>query len=275
MNWMEDELAAPPTTMGTWVRFAARGAVFISICAICLLILVVLRQFERLIWGARRPLTSYLVQFVCRCFFGVTGIRHKVSGTPMVEKGVVVSNHSSWIDIFSLAVAKRIFYVSKAEVRGWPGIGILARATGTIFINRDRREAKLHQQVLSERLRLGHKLLFFPEGTSTDSIHILPFKTTLFASLFDPELHDTMYVQPVTLVYRAPKDQDRRFYGWWGDMGFGEHLVTVFGARHQGMVEVIYHPALKVEDFADRKALSHACEALVRSGLPEGFEKID
>ena len=269
MTWMEDELPPPDFTAGTWIRFALRAIAFIAVCGTCLILLVILRQVERLIWGARRPVTAYLVQFVCWWFFIVTGLKYRITGTPMGQKGIIVANHVAWLDIFSLSVAKRIFYVSKAEVRGWPGIGILARATGTIFINRDRREAKQHQEVLSTRLKLSHKLLFFPEGTSTDGVHILPFKTTLFQSLFDPELRDEMYVQPVTLVYRAPDGQDLRFYGWWGDMSFGTHLIMVFGAGKQGSVDIIYHAPLKVADFPDRKALAHASEAMVRRGMPK------
>ncbi|WP_367998774.1 lysophospholipid acyltransferase family protein, partial [Photobacterium sanguinicancri] len=54
----------------------------------------------------------------------------------MKQHGAVVANHSSWLDIFALNARKRIYFVSKAEVAKWPGIGWLARATGTVFINR-------------------------------------------------------------------------------------------------------------------------------------------
>ncbi|HHB81825.1 MAG TPA: 1-acyl-sn-glycerol-3-phosphate acyltransferase, partial [Aliiroseovarius sp.] len=67
----------------------------------------------------------------------------------------------------------------------------------------------------------------------------------------------------------APKGEDRRFYGWWGDMEFGPHLLHVLGARRQGGVELVYHPPLKVSEFADRKALAKAAEVAVRSALPE------
>ena len=187
----------------------------------------------------------------------------------MTQRGAVVSNHVAWLDIFTHNARKRIYFVSKAEVAKWPGIGWLARATGTVFINRDPREAKLQQAVFEGRLLAGHKLLFFPEGTSTDGRRVLPFKTTLFQAFFTPDLVHGMYIQPVTLIYRAPKGADKRFYGWWGDMAFGPHLLQVLAAWPQGSVTVKYHPPLKVDDFADRKALAAAAEAAVRSGLPE------
>jgi len=129
----------------------------------------------------------------------------------MVGSGAVVANHSSWLDIFALNASKRIYFVSKSEVAGWPGIGWLARATGTVFIARDRKEARGQIEVFRQRLSQGHKLLFFPEGTST---------------FFDDALRDGLSIQPVSVVYMAPKGLDPRHYGWWGDMEFGTHLLA-------------------------------------------------
>jgi lyso-ornithine lipid O-acyltransferase len=147
----------------------------------------------------------------------------------MRERGAVVANHSSWMDIFALNARKRVYFVSKAEVARWPGIGWLARATGTVFINRDPKEARAQQTVFEARLKAGHKLLFFPEGTSTDGQRILPFKSTLFGAFFAPDLRDILWVQPVTVIYTAPPGEDPRFYAWWGDMSFGGHLLKDAG----------------------------------------------
>ena len=113
------------------------------------------------------------------------GLRMSVRGTPMSHPGAVVANHSSWLDIIVLNAAKRVFFVSKAEVSSWPGIGFLANITGTVFIRRERRDSKLQKNLFQTRLGLGHKLLFFPEGTSTDSLRVLPFKSTLFAAFLN------------------------------------------------------------------------------------------
>jgi len=145
----------------------------------------------------------------------------------------------------------------------------VARLTGTVFIKRDRREARAQTAIFAERLGLGHRLLFFPEGSSTDGMRVLLFKSTLFESFFNLDEAQPMQVQPVTLIYDAPSDQDRRFYGWWGDMSFGGHLVQVLGAPRQGGVTVLYHAPLRVADFTDRKTLAAAAEAAVRSGMPQ------
>ena len=106
-----------------------------------LAILLALRLIERPIWGQRRPLTPFITQAVCRTAFVILGIRYRTEGQAMQGPGAAVANHSSWLDIFALNARKRIYFVSKAEVAGWPGIGWLAKATGTVFSRSDPREA--------------------------------------------------------------------------------------------------------------------------------------
>ena len=232
----------------------------------CLLILFAVRLVERPLFGLDRPITPWITQFVCRNAFRLMGIRFSTTGHLMRERGAVVANHSSWLDIFALNARKRIYFVSKAEVAGWPGIGWLARATGTVFIERNRAHARAHTNMFRDRLLVGHKLLFFPEGTSTDGLRVLPFKTTLFAAFYADGLEEVCFIQPVSVCYHAPPGADPRYYGWWGDMGFGEHLIHTLSTWRQGRAELRYHTPLRVADYPNRKALAAACEASVREG---------
>ena len=263
----------PPITLMGWVRVVIRALVLAVLVFGGLIILLVVRLVERPLYGLDRPWTPHITQFVCWGAFRVLGIVHQVQGTPMAARGAVVANHTSWLDIFALNVAKRIYFVSKSEVAGWPGIGWLARATGTVFIERNPSRAHEQTKLFEARLLAGHKLLFFPEGTSTDGLQVLPFKTTLFQAFFEPNLHDAISVQPVTVIYKSPAGTDPRFYGWWGDMSFGAHLLTTLAPARQGNVTVIYHTPLLVADYADRKALALACERAVEAAHSTGLVK--
>lgn len=201
--------------------------------------------------------------------FRILGLPVEHQGAPMTEPGIIVANHSTWLDIFALNAGGPLYFVSKAEVARWPGIGWLARATGTVFVNRERREARAQTSVFEARLAAGHRLLLFPEGTSSDGQRVLPFKPTLFAAVFSPVLPG-LSVQPVSVVYDAPPDREARHYGWWGDMDFGPHLLQILATRPQGKIEVIWHPPLAVADYPDRKALAATSEALVRGAHPKG-----
>jgi len=272
VTWEGDAPPPPPRKLdlGDWLRVIRRGGPMLLLLAICFPLLLLLRLPERLVFGLNRPVTPFITQFVCIWSCRLMGLRRRVIGAPMAQRGAFVANHSSWLDIFTLNASKRLYFVSKAEVRGWAGIGWLARGTGTVFIRRDRAEAAAQTRLFEDRLRAGHKLLFFPEGTSTDSRRVLPFKTTLFAAFFSDRLRDILWVQPITLRYHAPEGADPRFYGWWGEMEFGASLLQILAAPRQGAVDVIYHAPLKVSEFADRKPLARAAEAKVRAGFDSG-----
>ena len=250
-----------------YLRAVLRGVPLIVLITVCLVLLLLVRLIERPLCGAGRPVTPYITQFVCRNAFRILGIGYIVEGTPMAGPGAVVANHSSWLDIFALNASKRIYFVSKDEVAGWPGIGALAKATGTVFIKRDRRQAVAQIDVFRSRLAAGHKLLFFPEGTSTDGLRVLPFKPTLFAAFFDPALRQSLMLQAVSVIYHEPDGADRRFYGWWGDMALAPHLLSTLAARKQGRIVVRYHDPVRLTDHDDRKSLAKTLEDRVRSGL--------
>ncbi|MDD8023749.1 MAG: lysophospholipid acyltransferase family protein [Paracoccaceae bacterium] len=268
-TWAGPPAPAPrPIGLRGGLRALRRGLVLGTVTYGGMLALLAVRLVEAPIHGKARPWTPRITRVICRTAFPVMGIRYRVTGQPMQHFGAVVANHGSWLDIFALNACQQIYFVSKSEVARWPGIGWLARATGTVFIKRDPREAKAQQQVFEDRIRAGHHLLFFPEGTSTDARRVLPFKTTLFAAFYSHGLDKVMQIQPVTVVYRAPEGEDPRFYGWWGDMSFGPHLLKVLAAPRQGSVEIVFHDPQDVAAFASRKALAAACEAQVRAGLP-------
>ena len=179
----------------------------------------------------------------------------------------MVANHSSWLDIFVLNAAQKVYFVSKAEVREWPFIGMIAKHVGTVFIRRLRSDAINQKNIFLERIFLGDKLLFFPEGTSTDGRRVLPFKSSLFAAFFEKGALESTWIQPVTVNYVAPKSKRRNWYGWWAEMGFFAAFIMVLSEWKQGSVELIFHDPLSVAEFSDRKELALAAEAAVFAGL--------
>ncbi len=271
----DSDLPPDPVRIGPmgWLRVARRGLLLGLLVFGGLLVLLALRLIERPLFGLRRPITPHITQFVCRNAFRILGMGFHSTGELMHEGGAVVANHASWLDIFALNARKRVYFVSKSEVAGWPGIGWLARATGTVFIERNPARAREQTDLFERRLLAGHKLVFFPEGTSTDGLQVLPFKSTLFAAFLTDRLRAAVHIQPVSVIYRAPPGEAARFYGWWGDMEFGEHLLKTLAARRQGAVELIYHPPVRAADFASRKALAAQCETVVRQGLAAALNR--
>lgn len=265
-DWLND--FPPPVRIGFWgwVRIILRGGLLGFVTFGCLGLLLLVRLIEFPIFRHHRPVTPYITQFVCKSAFVILGMQHITHGTPMKANGAAVANHVSWMDIFTLNAPDRVYFIAKSEVAGWPGIGWLARATGTVFIERKREKAAEHTRVLGQRIAAGHHLLFFPEGTSTDGLRVMPFKSTLFQAFLTPDIADTMMIQPITLNYNAPAGQDPRFYGWWADISFGAHLLQTLSVRRHGQVEVTYHTPVAVKDFPSRKELATYLHNTVQEG---------
>ncbi|MFT4013122.1 MAG: lysophospholipid acyltransferase family protein [Paracoccus sp. (in: a-proteobacteria)] len=263
--------APPKVRIGPlgWVLVLTRGLGVILVLALGVILILPLRGTERLLAGPRRPLTGPWVQGVCRICLWIMGISWRREGEPMRGPGAVVANHSSWLDIFALNAAMPVFFVSKSEVAGWPGINILTRVTNTHFVTRDPRLARIQAAEFAERTRAGHRLLFFPEGTSTDGRRVLPFKPTLFQGFLVPELPQSLAIQPMTAIYHAPPGRDPRFYGWFGDMDLGAHLLAVLAQPRQGRITVRLGAPIPVAG-ETRKTLSAKAEASIRADFARG-----
>ena len=256
-TWHSPDRPAPvPVSFAGWLRVGLRGLALVPVLGGGLVLLLLMRLVERPLCGLRRPVTPWVTVLVCRLVLATLGIRRRIVGQPARGPGAVVANHASWLDIFALNAVRPVLFVAKAEVAGWAGIGWLARATGTVFIRRDRTQAAAQLALFRERLAAGHRLVVFPEGTSTDGLRVLPFKATLFAAF------DAVTVQPVSILWTSPPGYDARFYGWWGDMDFGGHALKVLAARRQGQVTLHFHAVPPAG--LDRKTLAQQAEASVR-----------
>jgi len=271
--WTAPEGPPPPVPPGLagWLRLILRGPVLAAVVFGGLAVLLLARLVERPLCGLNRPVTPWITVGVCRAALAILGLRLVRRGRPFRGRGALVANHVSWLDIFALNACAPVYFVAKSEVGGWPGIGWLARATGTLFIRRDPREAQAQTLLFEARLRAGHRLCFFPEGTSTDGLRVLPFKPTLFAAFFAHGLAGILQVQPVSLIYRAPQGRAARFYGWWGDMSFAGHLLRVLAAPGRGGIELVFHDPVAVADFPGRKELARDAEGRTRAGLEAGL----
>ena len=102
--------------------------------------------------------------------------------------GLVVANHVSWLDILVMNAAHPVRFLSKSDVKKWPLLGRLIAGSGTLFIERaKRRDALRVVQQITTYLRDGHRVAIFPEGTTNDGIHVLPFHGNLIQSAIDAE----------------------------------------------------------------------------------------
>jgi len=201
------------------------------------------------------------------------GMRIDTRGAPL-EPGpcLIAANHSSWIDIVALSAVAPLSFVAKAEVATWPIFGTFARLQRTIFVDRQNRsKAGISRDQLRERLLQGDRIVLFPEGTSSDGLRVLPFKSALLGAADISIDGRPVSVQPVTVVYTGYRGviMDRWLrpaYTWYGDMELAPHLWRVL---QLGPFEVTIelHEAMTVPAVGGRKQLARLSEQKVRAGL--------
>jgi 1-acyl-sn-glycerol-3-phosphate acyltransferase len=166
-----------------------------------------------------------------RALLHLLNIRMKVEGRPPMVRGrgaMMVANHVSWLDIFTLDAICPAHFVSKSEVKRWPVLGWLARKAGTLFLERERRTdiSRVNRKVM-DLLNQGDCVAFFPEGTTTDGIRVLPFRS----SLLQPVIDANADLWPVALRYiREDGSLDTR-PAYIDDMSFHASLATILSCR--------------------------------------------
>jgi len=135
----------------------------------------------------------------------VLGVRVRLAPAPSLPGGaLLVCNHVSWLDIYLIYAARRVHFVSKAEVRAWPVAGWLAHKTGTLFLERGRRADTARVNAEMRTLMLsGAWVAVFPEGTTGDGHGLRRF----LPSLLQPAVELNCPIVPAALHYRTLDNQ--------------------------------------------------------------------
>lgn len=119
--------------------------------------------------------------------------------------GLLVANHTSWLDILVILAMLPVRFVAKAEIRGWPLVGGLCKRAGTLFIHREKRSDALHiNRKIEELVQSGRFVAVFPEGMTGDGSVLHHFH----ASLLQPVISTQTCLHPVAIRYSLADDGD-------------------------------------------------------------------
>lgn len=206
-----------------------------------------------------------------RYMMRVMGVKLHLTG-PMPQRGtLIVANHLSWFDIIVIGGLVPLSFVAKAEVKSWPLFGQLAMLQRTVFVDRRRgRHNKTDANALAKRLNKKQAVVIFAEGTNSDGIKVLKFKSTLLAGI---EGNVDVPVQALTMAYRRAHDmamgrRQRMAYAWLGDIPLVPHLLFMLAAP-PSTVELTFHHPLPDHLKTDRKEMTRALYWQVSQGLQD------
>ena len=184
---------------------------------------------------------------------GLAAINVEVSSSGgLPARGLIVSNHLSYLDILVLSAAVPCVFVSKAEVERWPIFGRYARWAGTVFVRRhDRADATRANKSVADSLRSGVPVVLFPEGTTTDGHSVLRFHSTML----QPAIDAGAQVTPCAITYELDDGDASREVCWWGDTPLLPHAWNLLG-KEVIRARVGFGEAVPAS--GDRTDLSHA-----------------
>ena len=218
--------------------------------------------------AASCPVRAAWSQRWARQFLRVLNVRVRCEGAPSA-KGLLVSNHLSYLDIVVLSAAQPIVFVSKAEVRRWPVIGWLARCAGTVFIRRERKaEVMGLGAVFKSIVQQGVVVGLFPEGTSSDGSQVLPFHS----SLLEPAVENAWPISAAWIGYSLQDGCVEDEVCYWRDMTFGWHFLNLLSKKSIEATVVYGSTLLPGLDRKQMAQLLHAQVSLIaeeRSRQPE------
>jgi lyso-ornithine lipid O-acyltransferase len=209
-----------------------------------------------------------------RVLCALIGVRIREIGMrSTASPALILSNHVSWLDICVISALWPVVFVAKSEVARWPVFGWLAKLQRTIFINRQaRHQTGAATREIAGRLLRGDAVVLFAEGTSSDGIRVLPFRSSLVGAvhhaLGNSTHHTRITVQPMSLAYvgfgGVPMGRSlRERVAWYGDVDLIPHLLHVLSS---GAVDVTvsWGDAIAYDMSADRKSIARDAEKSVR-----------
>ena len=238
----------------TALYVAGRAFCVVFFSGIALLQIAVTLPFLRP--SKRRAARAAWLHRWCRFACLVLGLRLTTTGS-IPRSGLLVCNHLSYLDIIALSSLRPCVFVAKSDVRGWPLLGWLARAGGTIFVQRYRRLAATTElSQIHAAIESGLLVVLFPEGTSSDGATVLPFKS----SLLQAAVSSGCPIAPAGITYRLARGSVANEVCYWRDMTLVPHLLNLFGKPRIESAICFSSPKPRI---ADRKALARALRAEV------------
>ena len=235
------------------------------------IVLIILKFFFQLF---SRKISNKFVQIFHKYLLWLINIKVKVIGKPLKKnRGVLyVSNHISYIDIPLLGSLIPGKFIAKSEIADWPFIGLLSKIGNTIFVKRSLSYLKRNKTLIKDEIKNGENILLFPEGTTSDGVRVLDFKSSMFFSLEE----ENLTIQPLVIKYKTvnglPINRHLKpMIAWYGDMGFKDHFkntVKFFSIS----VTIIFLKPIKSKNFLNRKDMTFRLQNVIDCTYSNNFD---
>jgi lyso-ornithine lipid O-acyltransferase len=236
-----------------------RAYVRVGIIALALLVLLpahlLVRQFTYF-----SPFSRLFLRFSA----WVAGVDIQITGPRVLRDVLYISNHVSWLDILVLSGRTGCAFVAKSDMAPWPIIGWLASLNNSVYVQREKRlDAGAQKLAIQAALETHQAITLFPEGTTANGSELLPFRSSLIASVTPPP--EGIMIQPVAIDYGAIAAK----IAWVDDEPVGKNALRIMSRAGRFPVILHFLNPLDHADFDDRKAIAaHSRDAIAAKLFP-------
>lgn len=208
------------------------------------------------------PGRTRVQRIYCRLVLRCLGVRITVTGNPIrnLSGVLVVSPHMSWVDVFAIGSVLPGSFVARADMFTGPATGIVARFLKIIPIERSSlRRLPGVVDAVARRLRAGHTVVAFPEGTTWCGRD----RGAFYPAMFQAAIDAGRPVQPLRLTYHHVDGRPSTVPAFVGD-------ETLLSSIHRLLVVPRTLARVHVESLqlpgTDRRALAGRCQSAVGAG---------
>lgn len=205
------------------------------------------------------PGRTRVQRIYCRLVLRCLGVRITVTGNPIrnLSGVLVVSPHMSWLDVFAIGSVLPGSFVARADMFTGPATGIVARFLKIIPIERSSlRRLPGVVDAVARRLRAGHTVVAFPEGTTWCGRD----RGAFYPAMFQAAIDAGRPVQPLRLTYHHVDGSPSTVPAFVGDetlLSSIRRLLVVPRTLARVHVESLQLPG------TDRRALAGRCQSAV------------
>ena len=240
------------------INFVDKGIFYLKfiIFVFLTIFLIFLKTFLQFV---SKRASQKIVQIFHKLLLWLININVEVVGKSNLNNvpKLYVSNHLSYLDIPILGSTLNGRFIAKNEISNWPIFGYLSKVGNTIFINRNLRFLKRNKSIIYDFISKGDSIILFPEGTTSDGIRVLKFKSSLLTSLEQKNI----LIQPIVINYTSINGMPlnrwlKPIIAWYGDMDLKPHLINVL-KLFSIKAKITFLPPLNGKDFTNRKDMTY------------------
>lgn len=219
------------------------------------LLSVVVYLLAWLPWPGKHPVAR-LFHIWCRAFARALEVDirvHQKHRKPLPQRYILISNHPSAFEDIGIPAVFDVVSLAKLQVQDWFIVGRIARAAGTLFVDRDNPESRkqvIHTMV--DAVNAGQNIALYPEGGCKGRRLFSEFKT----GAFEVSFRTGVPILPVFLHYEAQDD-----FEWQPPYTLPDKIRHFITTVNKSANFYVYDP-LDPKDYPDRYAMKAAAYAL-------------